>query len=439
MTAQHDRIPPHNLEAEMALLGSVLVDPEIMASIGVVRASDFYAHVHESLFEVLQTLFDRRAPLDRISVAEELRTRGMLEKVGGLSYLSTLMETVQTAASAQYYAKLVREKSVLRSLIHAGTQVAQLGYEAEDDVDGAVDAATTLVMQVATQDLASSTSAYDAALEVSRELINGLTPGLVTGFGGLDGITGGLHPGRVYLVGARPGVGKTSLQLAISRRVAGDGGRVLIASPEMTAKDLVQRLAAAESNVDLRQLSSATLTEGEKERVLRGLSKVSELPLWIDDLVGSIEGVVASARRHHVKSKLSLLVVDYIQLLGCENIRRDANMNERLSYVSRRLKTLAKELAIPVLVMSQLNRDVEKRMDKRPVLADLRESGSLEQDADVVIFIHREAMYDDDADPTIGELLVRKNRYGPSPCDVRVEWVGTCARYQNAGEAALAR
>lgn len=429
-----DRIPPHNLEAEMALIGSVLVDPEIMATIGpIVRASDFYAHVHESIFAVLSELHERRAPLDKWAVADALRVRDLLERVGGVSYLSSLMDTVQTAASASYYATLVHEKSLLRDLIHAGTQVSALGYEGEEDVDAALDRSSQLIMAIATRDIPQSVSAHDAALVVSREIINGVQFGKLTGFDQLDRIVSGLHPGRVYLLGARPGMGKTSVALAIARRIAQKDGSVLIASAEMSSRDLMQRLAAADASLDLRQFAAGELTSTEQERALRSLERLSGLPLWIDDQVGTVEQVVASARRHHVKSPLSLLVVDYVQLLGSESVSRQASANDRLTHISRRLKLLAKELNIPILVLSQLNRDVEGRNDKRPMLSDLRESGALEQDADVVIMLFREAVYNDDADPCEAWFYVRKNRYGPLG-DARAHWVAMCARFQNPDE-----
>lgn len=433
-----DRIPPHNLEAEMALLGAVLVSDDVMAAVsGIVRAQDFYAHVHEIVFRAELALYEAKKPLDIISLSEKLATEGHLDKVGGREYLRALMDTVQTAASATYYAKIIREKAVLRALIHAGIHVTALGYEREEDVEAALDEATHTLLALATRDMGDMPSAYETALEVSREIIEGKHWGISSGFNAFDTLTSGLHPGRTYVIGARPGVGKTSFALRIARRVAKDIGPVYIGSVEMSRKDLMHRFIAAEAGIDLRQLSSGELSAREQERALHAASELSKLPVWLDDAVTTVEQFVARARQQHAKQALSLAIVDYVQLLGCENIHRDANTNERVSYASRRLTALAKELSIPLVILSQLNRDVERRVDKRPTLADLRDSGTLEQDAGLVAFLHREGLYDKEVPPSKAMLLVEKNRFGPLG-DVDLEFIETCARYQNPGDSQYA-
>lgn len=426
-----DRIPPHNLEAEMALIGSVLVDWAILPEIlPLVSAGDFYAHVHETIFGALVELFDRQQPLDKISLAETLRKRDQLEKVGGLSYLSSLMDTVQTAASAIYYARIVREKSQLRSLIHAGTQITQLGYEAEEDVETAIDASEQLVFAVRSKDVGESVTIEHAALTVYRSIIEGKKPGLSTGFSGIDQLMTGYQPGHLYILGARPGMGKTSFALGSAAVVARShpDAHVVIFSLEMAYEELAERFIAARANLDLRQLRTGEFEGVEWERVSDAADWVSKLPITIEEAY-TLERIVASARRLHARRPISLIIVDYLQLVTSTRVRSGANLNEIVTAVSRSLKLLARELRVPVLALSQLNREVENRAVKRPQLSDLRESGAIEQDADLVAFIHRDAKYDDHADPFAAEFIIAKQRNGPVDT-IPLRFVPMCARFE---------
>jgi replicative DNA helicase len=420
-----DRIPPHNLEAEMALLGSILVDKEIMGAVGeIVRAADFYAHVHESIFAVLYELFHRGEPLDKISVANALRARDQLEKVGGLSYLSTLMDTVQTAASATYYAKIVREKATLRSLIHAGTQITQLGYEGEEDVDAALDRSEQMVFEIGqrsdAQDFAPLNSLMQSAFEHIDYLYHargGIT-GITSGFHDIDQMTTGFQPGNFVIVAARPGMGKTSFALNVAAAAAARTKEPLaFFSLEMSKDELIQRLICAEARISMQNLRKGEIKEHHWDDISRAMGALAELPIYLDDTGGlSVADVRSRTRRLKATSGLSAVFIDYLQLVRPSVLQKNKNRNEELSEICRTLKVTAKELGVPIIALAQLNRGVETRADKRPMLADLRDSGSLEQEADMVAFLFREGYYQGytGPEPDKTEFIIAKHRNGPT-------------------------
>jgi replicative DNA helicase len=413
-----DRIPPQSIEAEMALIGSILVDAEVMdVAYDVVQASDFYAHVHETLFGVLRTLSERDAPIDKISVAEELRRRDALERVGGLSYLNALMDTVQTAASARYYATIVRQKSILRQLIHAGTEITQLGFEGAVDVEGTLDRAQQRVLTIGEQAWENEAiHAAQAGHDLMVRLQTGYQAGLTTGLRYIDEHIGGLRPGSTYILAARPAMGKTSL--AVQWAVAGAEqaaakalGRVLYFSLEMSEEELMATAIAGRAGIDRRVLRDGGLRDAQWEKFHRAYADLSAMPLYFQTGCTLVEQIRARARRARQKDGLALIVLDYLQLMSSSG--KHNNRNDVITEVSRSLKVLAGELRVPIVILCQLNRNLEYRSDKRPVLADLRESGSIEQDADVVAFIHREGYFDSNADPYAAELIVAKQRTGP--------------------------
>lgn len=419
-----DRIPPQNLEAEMALLGSVLVDREIMGIVSeIVRPEDFYAHVHESIYAVLQHLYDRGEPLDKITVAEELKRRNELENVGGLSYLSSLMDTVQTAASAAYYAKIVREKSVLRGLIHAGTRITQLGFENEEDVDGALDQSEQLVYDIGQRQMQGEFTPVSRLLKKAFENIDhrfhnrgGLT-GLTSGYSDIDEMTAGFQPGNFIILAARPGMGKTSFALnmavAASRE---ETAPVAFFSLEMSNDELVQRLICAEAEISMHDMQRGNIKPHQWERISDAMGKLNELPMYLDDSGGlSVSEIRSRCRRLKSAHGLSAVFIDYLQLVNPSILGKVANRNEELSVICRTLKTTAKDLEVPIVALAQLNRGVEARTDKRPMLSDLRDSGSLEQEADMVAFLFREGYYHNEvADPELTEFIIAKHRNGPT-------------------------
>jgi replicative DNA helicase len=377
-----DRIPPNNLEAEMALLGSVLVDKEMMATVSeIVRAEDFYASLHETIFAALVALNDRGEPLDKIALAEELRSRGMLDKVGGIAYLSSLMDTVATAASAEYYAKIVREKASLRGLIHAGTQITKLGYEAEEDVPAALDSSEQIVYDVTNRGSKKSFAPVgDLLLGVFQDLERrfehkGDRTGVTSGFRDIDDYTAGWQPGNLVIVAARPAMGKTSMALNMAVAAAKDERLpVAIFSLEMTKQELVERFISSEGRLDASKLRRGTIKETEWEDIGKAMGVLHDLPIYLDDS-GSVTVTEIRSRCRRLKSSVGLAAVfiDYLQLVRPSASGRNVNRNEELSEICRVLKASAKDLGVPIIALAQLNRGVEARQDKRPMLADLRD------------------------------------------------------------------
>jgi replicative DNA helicase len=419
-----DRIPPQNLEAEMALLGSVLVDREIMGIVSeIVRPDDFYAHVHESIYSALEHLYDRGEPLDKITVAEELRRRGALDNVGGLPYLSSLMDTVQTAASARYYAQIVREKAVLRGLIHAGTRITQLGYEHEEDVEGALDQSEQMVYEIGRRQNSGEFTVVSRLLKPAFENIDklfhnrgGLT-GLTSGFHDIDEMTTGFQPGNFIIVAARPGMGKTSFALNMAVAAAREEtAPIAFFSLEMSNDELVQRLICAEAELSMHDMRRGNIKPNQWEKIAEAMAALNELPIYLDDKGGlSVSEIRSRCRRLKSAYGLSAVFIDYLQLVHPGVLSKGANRNEELSDICRTLKTTAKDLQVPIVALAQLNRGVETRQDKRPMLSDLRDSGSLEQEADIVAFLYREGYYvRETAEPDLTEFIIAKHRNGPT-------------------------
>jgi replicative DNA helicase len=419
-----DRIPPNNLEAEMAVLGSILVDREMMASVSeILQAVDFYAHVHETVFGALLQLYERGEPLDKITLAEELKQRNLLDNVGGLPYLNSLMDTVPTAASAMYYAQIVREKSALRGLIHAGTQITQIGFESEEDVEGALDRSEQLVYEVGRRQNHGEFYPIYKLLKGTFEQIDrlyhsrGSRTGLTSGFRDIDEYTAGFQPGNFIIVAARPGMGKTSMALTMAAAAAKEEQKpIAIFSLEMTNEELVTRLLCAEARINSQNLRRGNIRDPEWEKISSGMSALSKLPLYIDDSgTVSVSEIRSRCRRLHSADGLAAVFIDYLQLVRPSGTSRLQNRNDELSDICRLLKATAKDLQVPIIALAQLNRGVETRNDKRPMLADLRDSGAIEQEADIVTFLYRDAYYNPESavEPDLTEFIISKNRNGP--------------------------
>ncbi|GAC1407162.1 MAG: replicative DNA helicase [Candidatus Velthaea sp.] len=418
-----DRIPPNNLEAEMALLGSVLVDKEMMATVSeIVRPEDFYASLHETIYQALVALHDRGEPLDKVSLAEELRSRGMLDKIGGLAYLSSLMDTVPTAASAEYYAKIVREKSSLRGLIHAGTQISKLGYEAEEDVPAALDQSEQIVYDVTNRGSKRNFAAVsDLLLGVFQDLERrheqkGDLTGVTSGYPDIDAYTAGFQPGNLVILAARPAMGKTSMALNMAVHAAKrERLPVAIFSLEMTKQELVERFISSEARLDASKLRRGAIKETEWDDIGKAMGTLHDLPIYLDDS-GSVTVTEIRSRCRRLKSGagLAAVFIDYLQLVRPGTMGRNVNRNEELSEICRTLKATAKDLEIPIIALAQLNRGVEARQDKRPMLADLRDSGAIEQEADLVTFLYRDAYYNRETtpEPDLTEFIIAKHRNG---------------------------
>jgi replicative DNA helicase len=377
-----DRIPPNNLEAEMAVLGSILVDREMMPTVSeIVQGADFYAHVHESIYGALLQLYERGEPLDKITVAEELRRRDLLERVGGLAYLSALMETVPTSASAEYYAKIVREKAALRGLIHAGGLIAKIGFEAEEDVEGALDRSEQIVYEVGRKQRTGQFVPVYKLLKGTFEAIDRLyhshgdRTGVTSGFRDIDEYTAGFQAGNFIILAARPAMGKTSMALTMAVAAAREEQKpVAVFSLEMTSDELVQRLLSAEARIDSQSLRRAKIRDHEWEKISEGMSALSQVPIFIDDSGSlTVTEVRSRCRRLQSADGLAAVFIDYLQLLRPSVTSRNANRNDELSEICRILKATAKDLQVPIIALAQLNRGVESRPDKRPMLSDLRD------------------------------------------------------------------
>ena len=417
---EFDRTPPQDLVAEQSVLGGMLLSKDAIGEVvEILRQRDFYRPAHELIFDVILDLYGRGEPADPVTVSAELTKRGEIAKAGGAPYLHTLISAVPTAANAGYYAKIVRERAIARRLVEAGTKIVQLGYAAEGEIDDVVDLAEQEVYQVterrAGEDFVQLNTLIPAALDQIERLQSGeLAEGVKTGFKDLDALTNGLHPGNMIVVAARPAVGKSTLGLDIARSAAIQNGEcAVIFSLEMSRSEITMRMLSAEARVSLNNIRSGSLSEDEWSRLARRMGEINDAPLFIDESPNlSMMEIRAKARRLKQRHDLKLVVIDYLQLMTSG--KKVENRQQEVSEFSRQLKLLAKELNVPVIAISQLNRSPEQRADKKPMLSDLRESGSIEQDADVVILLHRDDLYDSQNRSGEADLIVAKHRNGPT-------------------------
>jgi replicative DNA helicase len=418
-----DRTPPNDVPAEQGALGGMLLSKDAIADVvEIVRGHDFYKPIHATIFEAILTLYGRAEPADALTVAAALADAGDLQRVGGVPYLHTLIESVPTAANAGYYARIVAERAVLRRLVEAGTKVVQLGYGRDGhDVADAVDLAQQAVYDVTERRVADEATLLADLLQPTLDEIEsvshrggGLT-GIPTGFADLDRLLNGFSAGQLIIVAGRPGLGKSTAAMDFARNAAIRANCAsAIFSLEMSKIEIVMRLLSAESRVPLNVLRSGQLTDDDWAKLARRMGEISEAPIFVDDTPSmNLMEIRAKARRLKQRHNLKLLVVDYLQLMTSP--KRTESRQQEVADLSRGLKLLAKEIECPVIAVSQLNRGPEQRQDKRPLLSDLRESGSIEQDADVVILMHRDDYYDKES-PRAGEadFIVAKHRNGPT-------------------------
>jgi replicative DNA helicase len=418
--AEFERTPPQDLMAEQSVLGGMLLSKDAISDVvEIIRERDFYRPAHEIIYNAIVDLYGRGEPADPITVSAELAKRGEITKAGGAPYLHTLISSVPTAANAGYYARIVRDRAIMRRLVDAGTKIVQLGYSEEGEIDEVVDQAQAEVYQVterrASEDYVQLSELLPAALDEIEAIQSGVkAEGVKTGFKDLDALTHGLHPGNMIVLAARPAVGKSTLGLDIARHAAiYDGKTSAIFSLEMSRSEITMRMLSAEARVSLNSIRSGTLTDDEWGRLAKRMGEISEAPLFIDDSPNlSLMEIRAKARRLKQRNDLKLIVIDYLQLMTSG--KRVESRQQEVSEFSRNLKLLAKELEVPVIAISQLNRSPEQRADKKPMLSDLRESGSIEQDADMVILLHRDDVYEGSARNGEADLIVAKHRNGPT-------------------------
>ncbi len=417
------RMPPQDENAEQSVLGAMLLSKDAIADVvEAVRGSDFYRPANETIFDAIIDLYGRGEPADAVTVAAELSRRGSLAQAGGAPYLHTLSAAVPVAANAGYYAEIVRENAVLRRLIAAGTRIVQSGYAAEGNIDDVVDRAQAEVYAVserrAAEDYAPLSELMEATIDELEAIGNrdGQLAGVPTGFAEFDSLTNGLHPGQMVIIAARPAIGKSTIGLDIARSASIRHGLTsAIFSLEMSRTEITMRLLSAEARIRLKSMREGSMSDEDWSRLVRKMGEVSEAPLFIDDSPNlTMMEIRAKARRLKQRHDLRLVVIDYLQLMTSG--RRVESRQLEVSEFSRQIKLLAKELEIPVIAISQLNRGAEQRTDKHPQLADLRESGSLEQDSDVVVLLHRDDAYEKDHDLLTGmaDLHVAKHRNGPT-------------------------
>ncbi len=419
-----DRVPPQNIDAEQAVLGAMLIKKEAIAEVAqILRPEDFYRDAHKIVYEAMLNLFNKNEPADIVTVSDYLNNENLMEKVGGVTFITALANTVPTAANVTYHAKIVREKADLRNLINTATDIAGMAYESSDDVADVIDKSEKMIMEVANrQNVSAFTPMRDIVMEtfdkinVLYESKGGLT-GIPCGFTDLDKLTSGLQPSDLILVAARPSMGKTAFTLNIGAHVAlKEHKNVAFFSLEMSKQQLVQRMLCSEGGIDSQKLRKGELDKTDWSKLVNVANKVAEAPLYIDDTAGiTVMELRSKARRLKAEKGLDLIIIDYLQLMqGRTGKGATDNRQQEISEISRSLKAVARELNVPVIALSQLSRSVESRQIKRPMLSDLRESGSLEQDADIVMFLYREDYYDPETvNKNITEVIVAKHRNGP--------------------------
>lgn len=417
-----DRTPPQDIAAEQSVLGAMLMNKDAIADVSeTVRGHDFYRPAHELIFEAVLDLYSRGEPVDAITVADLLGKQGELGRVGGHVYLHDLIASVAVAANASYYAEIVKEKAILRRLVNASVKIAQLGYSGAGAVSEIVDQAQQAIYEVSEGKTAEDYQPLSELMESTLDEIEAISSrgatlaGVPTGFAELDELTNGLHGGQMIIVAARPAMGKSTLALDFARAASIKHNLTsAFFSLEMSKSEIVMRLLSAEAGVALNHIRKGQMTEMDWQRMSKKMAQVSSAPLFIDDSPNlTMMEIRSKARRLRQRNDLKLVVIDYMQLMTSG--KRVENRQIEVSEFSRQIKLLAKELEIPVVALSQLNRGSEQRTDKRPMISDLRESGSLEQDADMVILLHREDVYNNDS-PRQGEadFIVAKHRNGPT-------------------------
>jgi replicative DNA helicase len=441
------KLPPHSIEAEQSVLGGLLLDNEALDKIAdILREGDFYRHDHKLIFQHIYRLINLSRPADIVTVAESLDSNAELASIGGLAYLDSLAKNTPTAANIRRYAEIVRERSIMRKLVEVGSGIAESAYVPQGrDAQELLDLAEAKIFSIAEQDRQSSQGFIDIKSllgpvvnrieELYQREDQSHVTGIATGFDDLDERTSGLQPGDLIIVAGRPSMGKTAFSLNIAEHIALELKKpVAVFSMEMAAIQLATRMVGSVGRLDQHKMRNGQLDENDWPRLTMALGKLNEAPLFIDEGAGiNAFDLRARARRlqRNCKEGLGLIVVDYLQLMSGNTGKALENRATEISEISRSLKSLAKELNVPVIALSQLNRSVEQRPDKRPVMSDLRESGAIEQDADLILFIYRDEVYNPDSeDKGTAEIIIGKQRNGPIG-RVRLTFLGQYTRFEN--------
>jgi len=433
------RIPPQSIEAEQSVLGSMLIDKEVIPVVmEILKPEDFYRPDHKEIYEVIIELFDRAQPIDLITVSELLKQHGKLELIGGLEYLSNIATAVPTTANVKNYSKIVEEKALLRKLIRTSSDIVNLGFDATEEVSYILDKAEQGIFDIlqkrSSQGFVPIKDVLVDTFNRLEELYNntGNITGIPTGFADLDFKTAGLHNSDLILIAARPAMGKTAFALNLAQNAAVHSQvPVAVFSLEMSKEQLVNRMLSSEAMVDASRMKTGKLEDNDWQKVAKALGPLSEAPIFIDDTPGvSITEIRAKCRRLKLEHNLGLVIIDYLQLMSGSRSKSE-NRQQEISEISRSLKVLAKEINVPVITLSQLSRASETRTDHRPILSDLRESGAIEQDADIVMFLYRDDYYNPETDKkNIAEVIIAKHRNG-STGTVELVWLGQYTKFAN--------
>ncbi len=418
-----DKLAPQALEAEQSVLGSILIDADAILRVGdFLKQADFYRAQHADIYEAMLALHGQREPIDLVTLGDELRRRDKLEGIGGPAYLTSLMNTVPTAVHAEHYGRIVERKAVLRNLIGAAGKIAAVGYEEANDAEVAIDRAESILFEISQRRTDGGFEALSILLGQAYDRLEylhehrGQILGVPTGLSQLDALLGGLQPSDLIILAARPSVGKTSLALNIAQHAAvRERKKVAVFSLEMSKEQLALRLLSAESGINPRPLQTGFVDETDWSKIAMVMNDMATAPMWIDDSPAlSVMELRTKARRLEAEQRgLDLVIVDYLQLMQASTSNKDSNRVQEVSEISRGLKQLARELKVPVVALSQLSRGVEQRGTAEPRLSDLRESGSIEQDSDVVIFLYRDGEQNPDAEVELIKAKVAKHRNGP--------------------------
>ncbi len=435
-----DKLPPQNIEAEQSILGAILIDNDALPkALEILDPEDFYKQSHRKIFNVMIELFEKSEPIDMITLTDDLKRRDEMEAVGGISYLSSLVNMIPTAANVKYHSRIVREKALLRGLLRSATEIAGRVYEDNLDAEELVDYAERSIFDISDKRIKASFVTLKEVIKDSFEMIERLydkketVSGVPSGFRDLDDLTTGFQKGDLIVIGGRPSMGKTAFSLNVAQHVGLELKEpVAIFSLEMAKEQLAFRMLCSEAMVDSSSIRKGFIKKEDWHKLTSAASNLTGAPIFIDDSSGinALE-LRAKARRLKMEHGLSLVIVDYLQLMrGRGSFER---REQEISDISRSLKALAKELSVPVIAVSQLNRSVEQRRPPTPILADLRESGAIEQDADVILFLYRDEIYNKEAKKGQAEVIVAKQRNGPTGT-VNLSFISNCTRFLNRAD-----
>lgn len=433
-----NRIPPHDIEAEQAVLGSMLVDKDaVISGLEVLKEEDFYREDNRAVFEAISSLYSKSEPVDLITVKKELTENGKFERVGGMEYLASLPGKVPTTTNVDRYISIVQEQSMRRRLIQTSNELISLGYDDTEETERIIDLAEKRVMDLSQSGTNSGYSSIKDVLvstfDELEKLFNqkGKISGITTGFIGIDRMTSGLHNSDLNIIAARPAMGKSAFAINIATNAAKAGVPTIIFNLEMSKEQVTNRILASEAMVDSNKLRTGQLDDNDWMKLASASGILSETPIYIDDTPGiSIMEIRTKCRKLKMERNIGLVVIDYLQLVTASSSKKNASREQEISEISRSLKILAKELNVPVIALSQLSRSAEKRQDdKRPMLSDLRESGAIEQDADIVMFIYREDYYNPETpEKNVAEIIFAKHR-GGSTGTVKLSWLGNYTKF----------